>query len=177
MLEVAHVSPQHPLALLVLGGGDGLGPHGGVAVHVAPHPGGKTQQGWQGRALAPDLLEGFLEGFEEHRQHAIQRVAEVVAHLGRLVGHGRLLGRGALGLPTGRERGADHLAVGARLCRCSCAVDIGDEDGYIRELRHIVECIREGRAPSVVTAEDGLSAVEICEAEEQSAEKGLPVEF
>jgi predicted dehydrogenase len=56
-------------------------------------------------------------------------------------------------------------------------VDIGDEDGYIRELRHIVECIREGRAPSVVTAEDGLSAVEICEAEEKSAEQGQPVKL
>ena len=56
-------------------------------------------------------------------------------------------------------------------------VDIGEEDGYIRELRHIVECIREGRAPSVVTADDGLSAVEICEAEEQSAELCQPVKL
>jgi predicted dehydrogenase len=31
-----------------------------------------------------------------------------------------------------------------------------------------VECIREGRPPQVVTAADGASAVEICEAEEQS---------
>jgi len=54
-------------------------------------------------------------------------------------------------------------------------VDLGDEDGYTRELRHIVESIRDGRPPSVVTATDGLSAVEICEAEEQSVASGAPV--
>jgi len=51
-------------------------------------------------------------------------------------------------------------------------IDLGDEDGYIRELRHMVESIREDRPPSVVTAADGLSAVEICEAEEKSACEG-----
>ena len=43
-------------------------------------------------------------------------------------------------------------------------------DGYVGELRHLVESIQQGRAPSVVTAKDGLAAVEICAAEEKSVE-------
>ncbi|MBU6402975.1 MAG: gfo/Idh/MocA family oxidoreductase, partial [Verrucomicrobia bacterium] len=45
-------------------------------------------------------------------------------------------------------------------------------DGYVGELRHLIESIRSGKPPTVVTAEDGLSAVEICEAEEQSVKTG-----
>jgi predicted dehydrogenase len=48
-------------------------------------------------------------------------------------------------------------------------------DGYIEELRHIVEAVACNRPPSVVTAEDGATAVEICEAEEQSALTGKAV--
>jgi len=42
------------------------------------------------------------------------------------------------------------------------------EDGYVQELAHMLKSIRAGQPPSVVTAPDGVSAVEICEAEEQS---------
>jgi predicted dehydrogenase len=42
----------------------------------------------------------------------------------------------------------------------------------VGELRHLLECIETGRPPSVVTAADGLSAVEICEAEERSVQSG-----
>ena len=45
-------------------------------------------------------------------------------------------------------------------------------DGYYHELAHIVECIREGRPPTVVTALDGLTSVELCEAEEKSIQTG-----
>jgi predicted dehydrogenase len=48
-------------------------------------------------------------------------------------------------------------------------------DGYVNELRHLVEAVQSGTAPSVVTAADGLSAVEICEAEEASAASGQRV--
>ncbi len=41
-------------------------------------------------------------------------------------------------------------------------------DGYVRELRHMVEAVQTGTPPSVVTAQDALSAVEICDAEEES---------
>lgn len=47
-------------------------------------------------------------------------------------------------------------------------VTLGSDDGYVLELRHIIESIQQGKPPSIVTAADGLSAVEICEAEEKS---------
>lgn len=68
-------------------------------------------------------------------------------------------------------RGAEALKVfekgkAAQVIRCDGA------DGYVGELRHMVESIEAGRAPSVVTGADGLGAVEICEAEERSARTG-----
>jgi predicted dehydrogenase len=50
-------------------------------------------------------------------------------------------------------------------------------DGYIGELRHMVECIEQNVAPSIVTGQDGMDAVAICEAEEQSAQSGQRVEI
>lgn len=47
-----------------------------------------------------------------------------------------------------------------------------EPDGYVAELQHMVDAITSGRPPSVVTAQDGLSAVEICEAEERSIQTG-----
>lgn len=48
-------------------------------------------------------------------------------------------------------------------------------DGYVGELAHLIECIERGTPPSVVTGRDGLTAVEICEAEEKSAQTGTLV--
>lgn len=45
-------------------------------------------------------------------------------------------------------------------------------DGYIGELKHMIESIETGRPPSIVTGADGLSSVEICEAEEKSIATG-----
>lgn len=64
-------------------------------------------------------------------------------------------------------RGADALKLyedGQKPRVMTC----GSEDGYVVELRHIIESIQQGTPPSIVTAADGLSAVEICEAEEKS---------
>lgn len=71
-------------------------------------------------------------------------------------------------------RGAEALKVFAKgkapeVVRCEGA------DGYVGELRHLIESIAAGRAPSVVTADDGLGAVEICDAEERSVKTGMPV--
>ena len=55
--------------------------------------------------------------------------------------------------------------------------DFPEGDGYFHELAHIVDCIREGRAPTVVTAQDGLASVELCEAEEKSIHSGARVEL
>jgi predicted dehydrogenase len=45
-------------------------------------------------------------------------------------------------------------------------------DGYLGELSYMVECIRTKTPPNTVTARDGASAVEICEAEEESIRTG-----
>jgi predicted dehydrogenase len=48
-------------------------------------------------------------------------------------------------------------------------------DGYGGEIGYMVAAIQSGKAPKVVTAQDGLSAIEICEAEEKSVKTGLVV--
>lgn len=51
----------------------------------------------------------------------------------------------------------------------------GEGDGYTGELGHMIESIRAGQTPTVVTARDAVSAVEICEAEERSVMTGQKV--
>jgi predicted dehydrogenase len=46
------------------------------------------------------------------------------------------------------------------------------QDGYVQELRYMIESIQNGTPPTLVTAEDGVSSVEICEAEERSIRTG-----
>jgi predicted dehydrogenase len=73
-------------------------------------------------------------------------------------------------------RGADALRLFAKGQKpCTLKPDGGD--GYIGELSHMVESIQTGRPPSLVTAQDGLSAVEICEAEERSIASGQLVKL
>jgi len=48
-------------------------------------------------------------------------------------------------------------------------------DGYVEQLRYFADCVQSSTRPTAVTAQDGLSAVEICEAEEKSIQTGLPV--
>ncbi len=45
-------------------------------------------------------------------------------------------------------------------------------DGYEGELRHMIQSIESGTAPTLIRPEDGLTAVEICEAEEASVKSG-----
>ena len=64
-------------------------------------------------------------------------------------------------------RGVDAL----RICekgKSAQFVKCDGPDGYVRELQHILECIQQSKAPTVVTAADALKAIEICEAEEKS---------
>jgi predicted dehydrogenase len=50
-------------------------------------------------------------------------------------------------------------------------------DGYVQELQHIFHSIRSGVPPTVVTMEDGLAAIQICEAEEKSIRTKAPVDL
>lgn len=50
-------------------------------------------------------------------------------------------------------------------------------DGYTAEIAYMLECVAQGRPPQVVTALDGVVALEICEAEEKSIRTGAVVEL
>ena len=56
--------------------------------------------------------------------------------------------------------------------------DLGPELRRLLDRQAILDCIRAGKAPSTVTAADGVSAVQICEAEEESVQTGriVPLE-
>lgn len=41
-------------------------------------------------------------------------------------------------------------------------------DGYAAQIQHLVDSVSGGQSPTIVTAQDGLAAVELCEAEEKS---------
>ena len=56
-------------------------------------------------------------------------------------------------------------------------VETGDGDGYSKEIDYIVACVAKRQAPTVVCALDGVTALEICEAEEQSIRSGAPVKL
>jgi len=42
-------------------------------------------------------------------------------------------------------------------------------------VHYFVDCVANQRRPKIVTARDGLTALEICEAEEKSIQTGKPV--
>ena len=46
------------------------------------------------------------------------------------------------------------------------------EDGYVGEIAHLSECISEGLTESGIPPEDGVTAIQICEAEERSVRSG-----
>ncbi len=55
------------------------------------------------------------------------------------------------------------------------ALPLETSDGYLGELRHMIESIQAGSPPSIVTPADGVQAVEICAAEEESVRTGKVV--
>ena len=68
-------------------------------------------------------------------------------------------------------RGADALRLYVK-GQAPQTVRCEGGDGYIGELQYMVDCIQQGQAPELVTGKDGLSAVEICEAELKSIQTG-----
>jgi predicted dehydrogenase len=71
-------------------------------------------------------------------------------------------------------RGAEAMQVTEKGKAQQC-IKYDGPDGYAEEVRYVVECARRGGRPATVTAQDGLSALEICEAEEQSVRTGQVV--
>jgi predicted dehydrogenase len=73
-------------------------------------------------------------------------------------------------------RGADALVI-TQLGGLPRAVPPTGTDGYEGEIDYFLGCIGLRQAPHTVTAADGLTALEICEAEEKSVRTGVPVEI
>ena len=73
-------------------------------------------------------------------------------------------------------RGADALKV-CEAGQAAQVLKLGQPDGYVGELRHFAECIANDRQPSIVTAADGVSSMEICEAEERSVRTRQRIEL
>ena len=71
-------------------------------------------------------------------------------------------------------RGADAMQV-TEMGQPARTIKYDGPDGYGNEVRYMVNCVCEGKRPTVVTARDGLGALEICEAEEQSVKTGAVV--
>ena len=69
------------------------------------------------------------------------------------------------------NRGADSLRLFEK-DRTPRSVTVDPGDGYLGELAYMVQCVSEGKPPAIVTARDGASAVEICEAEGESIRTG-----
>ena len=72
------------------------------------------------------------------------------------------------------SRGAGALQV-TESGHSSRVVKLKAGDGYGAEINYMLHCVRSGRPPAVVTARDGVTALEICEAEEQSVRTGRVV--
>jgi predicted dehydrogenase len=73
-------------------------------------------------------------------------------------------------------RGAEAMQV-TEVGQAPRPIKYDGPDGYGEEVRYAVECARTGTAPTVVTGQDGVSALEICEAEEKSVKTGKLVEL
>ena len=73
-------------------------------------------------------------------------------------------------------RGADALRI-SETGKEPRFVDSGEGDGYTKEIEYIIDCVASRQAPTIVTALDGVTALEICEAEEQSIRSGTPVKL
>lgn len=73
-------------------------------------------------------------------------------------------------------RGPDALKI-SETGKEPRVVKTGAGDGYSKEIDYIIECVTKRQAPTVVTALDGVTALEICEAEEQSIRSGESVKL
>jgi predicted dehydrogenase len=68
-------------------------------------------------------------------------------------------------------RGAEALRI-TETGKAPRVVKCDGSDGYTEEISYMLQAILSGKAPRVVTAQDGLSAIQICEAEAKSVRTG-----
>jgi predicted dehydrogenase len=71
-------------------------------------------------------------------------------------------------------RGPDAMQV-SEMGQAPRTIKYDSPDGYVGEVRYMVECVAKGQRPATVTGQDGLTALELCEAEERSVRTGALV--
>ena len=71
-------------------------------------------------------------------------------------------------------RGAEALVI-TEAGQRPRAVQADGVDGYAPEIDYILECVANRRPPCIVTGRDGVTALEVCEAEETSIRSGAVV--
>jgi predicted dehydrogenase len=74
------------------------------------------------------------------------------------------------------SRGADALQI-TEEGQPPRAIKFDEPHGYAGEIKHMLTAVQSGKAPTVVTAAEGLSAIQICEAEAQSVRTGKIVKI
>jgi predicted dehydrogenase len=72
-------------------------------------------------------------------------------------------------------RGADELLKVFEEGKDPEVIKMDSNDGYVGEIQYLVDAINAGKTPERVTAEDGQTSIEICEAEEESILQGRSV--
>lgn len=73
-------------------------------------------------------------------------------------------------------RGADAMQV-TETGKEPSIIKYEGGDGYTHEIQYIIDCALNAKNPSIVTAADGLQALEICEAEEKSVMTGQVIKL
>lgn len=73
-------------------------------------------------------------------------------------------------------RGADALQI-SELGKAIQTIKSEGPDGYGEEVKYAVDCVAQRRRPAIVTARDGVTALDICEAEEKSIRTGEVVKL
>jgi predicted dehydrogenase len=71
------------------------------------------------------------------------------------------------------SRGKEALRLSAN--KEQKVITCDEPDGFVQELRHFVQSIERKKKPTVVTVEDAVTSIEICEAEEKSVKTGVVV--
>jgi len=71
-------------------------------------------------------------------------------------------------------RGAEAMQV-TEQGKPASVIKYDAPDGYAGEIRYMVECVQTGKLPAIVTGRDGMTALQICEAEEKSVKTGQVV--
>jgi predicted dehydrogenase len=73
-------------------------------------------------------------------------------------------------------RGAEAIGV-TEPGKPTRVVPMESGDGYAGEINYFLDCVAHHRPPQVVTGQDAVTALEICEAEEVSLRTGAPVKL